>query len=186
MNHNQFIQKSLSVKGAVSIQGFLEGAKEFLTKGSLGAHTHATLKELSENKVSPEFALTILQKVVFQDMLLASSKSEKPSKSSAKSEKPSKNYLATIYSPKGEFIESKEFDSSVSAEKWIDSRIVESVNDYGVITHSHTNINIQVNRVDSIRRRWCAKGGPAMHKKNKAGSWANMKVSNTRVMFSHG
>lgn len=180
MNHKQFLVKSGSAK--VSAMAFIQSAREFLCTGELSQLTQPILSKVDSREVMPTPALDELRQIVYNHMLLqAQVKVNSPKQVQA-----TKNYLASVYDSEGELLESKYFDSSVSAESWIDNQIVESVDDYGVITCSHTNIEIKVNRLDSIRRKWCDKGSPIMSKKGTSHSWKNMKVGNTKVHFSHG
>lgn len=100
----------------------------------------------------------------------------------------SKKYIATVYSRSGEYLESKNFDSSVTAENYIDNKIIESLDNYGIISHSDSErqLSIRVNRNDSIRRLWCSKSGQSLKRKAIGGNWKKMKVSNDKFYFSRG
>ena len=181
MNHKQFLVKSGSAK--ISAMAFITSAREFLCTGELSQLTQPILSKVDSREVMPTPALDELRKIVYNHMLLQAQVKVNSPKSQVHS---SKNYLASVYDNAGELLESKVFASSVSAESWIDNQIVESIDDYGVITCSHTSVEIRVNRIDSIRRKWCDKGSPIMSKKGTSHSWKNMKVCNTKVHFSHG
>lgn len=182
-----FIKKASAAKSAI---GFISQYREYMLTGELAPLTEPILVKLDNHELLPTPALKDITDVVFAHMLAQESLKAQESLEKVSSPRSPKAVTATLLSPKGNELDSKGFDLSQEAERWLDRRLVESAPGCsGKILHSKVKeLTVEVSREDAFSRVYKERK-MASHKKtgvsmSKLGF--GVKVKNDRFHFSHG
>lgn len=199
MTEKGFLHKSGSSK--VSAIAFLAAHREYLTNGTIGQMVSPIIAKVDSQELMPTPALTQIRKLVLNHLVAREIlEAERKMNAPPGTRKSTKPYRATVYTKDGDIAikvndegEEKDlvqgFDDAVTAEGWIDRRLVEGENGwFGQIVNETTAYTTNVDRDDSFARVYKRPKKPVMHRQAKStGSLSfGVKVHNDHFHVSKG
>jgi hypothetical protein len=206
MSPKGFLHKS-TTKAAASAAAFLAQHRAWLETGELAKVTSPILAKVDSKDLMPTPALEEIKVVVLNHMIASEIRKGEEQMAARENgpESTPKNWIATIYTAKGEVatrvnakgeVEDLEesFDLSQEADRWTDRKLVEGATDwFGVITHATMTIkgepfSTTVTRNDAMARVLRVGKGPVMKPQAKGTGKLSfgVKVHNDRSRFSGG
>jgi hypothetical protein len=206
MSPKGFLHKA-TTKAAGSAMAFLAQHRAWLETGELAKVTSPILAKVDSKDLMPTPALEEIKVVVLNHMIASEIRKgeEQMAAREAGPQSTPKNWIATIYTAKGEVatrvnakgeVEDLEesFDLSQEADRWTDRKLVEGAPDwFGVITHATMTVKGEpmattVTRNDAMARVLAPAKGPVMKPQAKGTGKLSfgVKVHNDRSRFSNG
>ena len=205
MSPKGFLFKS-TTKAAASADAFLKAHKEWLLTGNLAEVTSPILKALDSKEIMPTPALDAIKLAVTNHMIMVEINKGEAAMAAREEVAEPKNWIATIYTAKGEIATKKDihgkvvdlqeqFDIPQDADRWTDRRLFDGeCTWYGIVSHTKIvnkdgdPLSTIVMRTDAIGRILAKKKGPVVKGESKGNGKLGFGVSckQSVAKFSHG
>jgi hypothetical protein len=196
MSPKGFLHKA-TTKAANSAEGFLAQHRAWLETGDLAQFTSPILRKLDEKEILPTPALEAIKVIVLDHMIASEIRKGEEAIDKRENGAPvtPKNWTVTIYTSKGDEVQSKGFELAQEADRWADRRLFEGASDwYAVVNHAtllNKNgelLNTVILRNDAMARLFKQARGPVMKPKPTSGGKLSfgVKCGNDVAKFSHG